>query len=267
MQFRSSLRFFVAAARVLGLAGLAWASAHDDYMRGMTAFKALLGDEKKAGLRSEWERVLANFEKSLAAAPKGEDAPKCMYFVGRVHEELGRRSFLKSDRDNALAAFDRMIAAYPNHEWTDDSAYRLGLIWKEQAKDPAKAKDAFERIVARYPKGDMVADARKQLAGLGGPSQAEVQAAPTPTASSAVTANPAQGGKKALNAKLMGIRCWPSQGYTRVVLDLDKDAPFEGSVVEQSGDKRQLVLSLPSAVVAPATRFCWRRWEPNWASA
>jgi N-acetylmuramoyl-L-alanine amidase len=252
MQFRSSLRFIVAATLVLGLAGLAWASAHEDYMRGMTAFKSLLGDEKKGGLRSEWERVLANFEKSLAAAPKGEDAPKCMYFVGRVHEELGRRSFLKSDRDNALAAFDRMIAAYPNHEWTDDSAYRLGLIWKEQAKDPAKAKDAFERIVARYPKGDMVADARKQLAGLGGPSQAEVQAAPTPTASSAVTANPAQGGKKALNAKLMGIRCWPSQGYTRVVLDLDKDAPFEGSVVEQSGDKRQLVLSLPSAVVAPS---------------
>ncbi len=252
MQFRSSLRFIVAAALVLGLAGLAWASAHEEYMRGMTAFKALLGNEKKAASRAEWQSVLSAFEKSLAAAPKGEDAPKCMYFVGRVHEELGRRSFLKSDRDNALAAFDRMIAAYPNHEWTDDSAYRLGLIWKEQAKDPTKAKDAFERIVARYPKGDMVADAKKQLAGLGGPSQAEVQAAPSPTASSAATAQSAQGGKKALSAKLMGIRCWPSQEYMRVVLDLDKDAPFERSVVEQAEGKRQLILSLPSAVVAPA---------------
>ncbi len=252
MQFRSSLRFIVAAALVLGLAGLAWASAHEDYMRGMTAFKSLLGDEKKGGLRSEWERVLANFEKSLAAAPKGEDAPKCMYFVGRVHEELGRRSFLKSDRDNALAAFDRMIAAYPNHEWTDDSVYRLGLIWKEQAKDPVKAKAAFERIVARYPKGDMVADAKKQLAGFGVPPQTVAQAASTPAANSTVTVPPAQSGKKILSAKLMGIRCWPSQEYMRVVLDLDKDAPFERSVVEQAEGKRQLILSLPSAVVAPA---------------
>lgn len=250
MQSRS-IRFIVAVALVLGLAGLAWASAHEDYVRAMTAFKALLGNEKKADSRAEWQAVLASFEKSAAAAPKGEDVPKCLYFIGRVHEELGRRSLAQADRKNALDAFERMIAAYPRHEWADDSVYRLGLIWKEQAKDAAKAKDAFERVVARYPKGDMVGDAKQQLAGLGGASSTTVPAVSTPTARPAVSAPSDQGGKKAPAAKLTGIRCWPSHEYTRVVLDLDKDAPFERSVVEQDGDKRQLVLSLPSAVVAP----------------
>lgn len=240
----------VAAALVLGLSALAWASAHDDYMRGMTAFKELLTNEKQAGQRSEWQRVLSSLEKSLAAAPKGEDAPKCMYFVGRVHEELGRRSFLKSDRENALAAFDRMIAAYPKHGWADDSLFRKGLIWKEQINDQAKAKEAFEGVVSRYPKGDMVVDATRQLAGMGG-SQPVTTASFSKGESKQSSSTPAPDAKKTPAAKLTGIRCWPSQEYTRVVLDLDKDASFERSVVDQEGGKRQLVLSLPSAVVAP----------------
>ncbi|NCD24808.1 MAG: N-acetylmuramoyl-L-alanine amidase [Deltaproteobacteria bacterium] len=254
MQIRFVIRTVVAMALVFGAVALAWASPHDDYMRGMTAFKALLADEKKAALRDEWHKVLTVFEKSLAAAPKGEDAPKCMYFIGRVHEEVGRRSFLKSDREKALAAFERMIAAYPNHGWTDDSLYREGLIWKEQFQDPARARSVFESVVARYSKGDMAPDAAKHLAALG-PGQSVAAASPATKSASAAPAvaksAPAVATSKPGTAtKLLGIRCWPSQGYTRVVLDLDKDAAFERAVEERDG-KRFLVLSLPSAVVAP----------------
>lgn len=248
MQFRSIVQVIVTAALILMAAGVVWAGAHEDYLRGMNGFKGLLADEKKAALRSEWQVVLASFEKSLAASPKGEDAPKCMYFIGRVHEELGRRSFLKSDRENALSAFDRMIAAYPKHGWTDDSLYRQGVIWKDQGKDQVKARALFERIIAQYPEGDMAGDARQALAGLGDTPTAS--AAPTPRGGNAASVRSGQADQKKLAAKLMGIRHWSSQKYTRVVLDLDRDAVFERALVEQEGGKRQLVLTLPSAGVA-----------------
>ena len=101
------------AAVVCALAAAAQAGAREDYQRGLSSFKALLANEKRAALRDEWLGTAAFFEKSLGGDARGESAPKCMYFLGRCHEELGKRSFLKADRQNALAAFDRMLRLFP----------------------------------------------------------------------------------------------------------------------------------------------------------
>ena len=139
----------------LALAGVAGASAQSEYQKGLSLFKALLPNEKKAGLREEWQAVLKPFEKSLALEPQGENAPKCMYFIGRIYEELGRRSFLQADRDQAFIWFDKMVATFPKHGWADDCLYRKGLIWQEQIKDVQQAQLAFEQVVNQYPKSDM----------------------------------------------------------------------------------------------------------------
>ena len=39
----------------LALAGVAGASAQSEYQKGLSLFKALLPNEKKAGLREEWQ--------------------------------------------------------------------------------------------------------------------------------------------------------------------------------------------------------------------
>lgn len=71
MQRRSIRRIVLVLALILGLASVTWAAAQDDYQRGVSSFKSLLANEKRAGLRSEWQAVQKYFEKSLAAQPKG----------------------------------------------------------------------------------------------------------------------------------------------------------------------------------------------------
>lgn len=240
---RTFLRIFWMAAVVCALAAAVQAGAREDYQRGLSSFKVLLANEKRAALRDEWLGTAAFFEKSLAKDTRGESAPKCMYFLGRCHEELGKRSFLKSDRQNALAAFDRMLKAFPKHSWADDSLYRKGLIMLEQAGDTDAARKIFQDVIDRYPKGDMAPEARKHLETLGGKSGKK---------------DTAQAGKKApaksarsggMPAWLNGIRHWSGQEYTRVVLDLDREVTYERTLEEQRGNK-ELRISLPGTTVA-----------------
>jgi N-acetylmuramoyl-L-alanine amidase len=270
------------ALAVLLLASVAMASAKDEYARGVSAFNSLVSNEKRAGLRAEWEAVMKPFQRSLAADPKGEYAPKSMFFLGRSLEELSRRSFAGSDRKAALDAYDRLLAAFPKHSWADDALYRKGLIWQEQAKDAAKAEGVFKAVLDTYPKGDMAPQARERLtklrgggqapAGTGagvvpapakaGPGEAKAQEGKQPAAAAASkTGEDKAVPVKAASGKagpaptrtgvtLQGIRHWSSSDYTRVVMDLTGDVKYERSLVEKAGNGgRQLQITLQDAGV------------------
>lgn len=231
---------------VLGLAVTALAAAKDDYARGVSSFNALLANEKRAGLRAEWQAVMKHFERSLAAEPKGDYAPKCMFFIGRSLEELARRSFAKGDRMNALIAYDRMLAAYPKHGWSDDALFRKGMIWMEQGKDPVQAEGVFKGVVALYPKGDMTPKAREMLARVTGkpaPPVAQTRAPAPEQAPAAVKAK--------AESTLLGIRHWSSNDYTRVVMDMADDVKYERALVETaSGGNKQLQITLQRTDIA-----------------
>jgi N-acetylmuramoyl-L-alanine amidase len=244
---------FFGVILVLLLASAALGGAKDDYAQGVASFKSLLASEKRAGLRAEWEAVMKPFRRSLAAQPKGEYAPRCMYFLGRCHEEMARRSFVRADRAAALDAFDRMLATFPKHEWADDALYRKGVIWQEQAKDAGQAQAAFKAVVATYPKGDMAADAGRRLAALQGQT---VPAASAPQTVAAAPSKPAAPAKSVpaqaqpvkpagAGPTLTGIRHWSSQDYTRVVMDVTGDVKYERNLVERAGNGgKQLQITL-----------------------
>ena len=224
----------------MGLASVCLASAGDDYARGVSAFNALLKNEKRAGLRSEWLAVMKHFDRSLASAPKSALAPKCMYFIGRTKEELARRSFSRSDRAGALAAFDRMLAAYPKHGWADDALYRKGMIWFEQGKDKVQAEGVFKGVLALYPLGDMAPKATEMLARIVGS-----KGPPTPVKAAAPAARP-----KA-ESTLTGIRHWSGGDYTRVVMDMSHDVKYERALVEKASDgNKQLQITLQRTDIA-----------------
>lgn len=267
---RVLIRSVFVVALVLCLAAVALASAQDEYVRGVSAFKSLLANEKRAGLRAEWQAVMKPFERSLAAAPKGDYAPKCMYFIGRSLEELSRRSFLKSDRKAALDAFDRMLAAHPKHEWADDSLYRKGMIWSEQAKDSAQAEAIFKALITNYPKADLAPEARKRLAALQGtgkdsaPAVQNAESGKTPGADTAkplvkdepkpqppAASAPAPSVMADTGLTLLGIRHWSSSDYTRVVMDLTHDVKYERALVEKTTNgNKQLQITLQKTGIA-----------------
>ena len=234
MPVRFLSRVIFMALLVLGLATVSPASPRDDYVRGVSAFNALLKNEKRAGLRSEWLAVMKHFDRSLAAAPQSALAPKCMYFIGRTREELARRSFARSDRDGALAAFDRMLAAYPKHGWADDALFRKGMIWFEQGRDKVQAEGVFKGVLALYPLGDMAPKATEMLARIVGS-----KGPPAPAKAASPAARP-----KA-ESTLTGIRHWSGGDYTRVVMDMSHDVKYERALVEKASDgNKQLQITL-----------------------
>ncbi len=260
MNLRAWLKIVFTLALVLGFAVTAFASAKSEYVRGVSAFNSLLANEKRAGLRAEWEAVMKPFLRSLGADPKSQYAPRAMFFLGRCYEELGRRSFSRADRLKALEAYDRMLATYPRHGWSDDALFRMGLIWQEQFKDPAKAARVFKAVIDTYPKGDMVPGARERLAKLQGLEPVKAAEAAKSQPSGVKPAPPKQAPapqKAAASPKLkeglslLGIRHWSSPEYTRVVMDMTMDVHYERALVEKASDgNKQLQIFLQQAGIA-----------------
>ena len=261
MNLRASLKIVLVLALVLGFSAVAFASAKNEYARGVSAFNSLLVNEKRAGLRAEWEAVMKPFLRSLGADPKGEYAPRSMFFLGRCYEELARRSFSRADRLKALEAYDRMLATFPKHGWSDDALFRMGLIWQEQFKDSAKAAQMFKTLVDTYPKGDKVPEAREQLAKIQGSGSVSNDTAAKAQATEAKPAQQKQDAapKKASPAPaklkegltLLGIRHWSSPDYTRVVMDVTQDVHYERTLVEKAANgNKQLQITLQQAGIA-----------------
>lgn len=254
MNRRVCLSILLAAMMVLAMAGLAVAAVKDDYQQGVASFKSLLANEKRAALRIEWQAVIKPFERVLAAQSAGEYAPRSMYFLGRSYEELSRRSLSKDDRAQALAMFDRMLASFPKHEWADDAVFRKGVIWQELAKDQAKAVVAFREVVSAYPDGDMVPDARKRLAALGGGKEASGAVKDDAAEKKVSSAPPAKKAATAVKSGsvLMGIRHWSTNEYTRVVMDVTKDVKYERNLLQTAaGGNKQLQITLQKTGVDP----------------
>ena len=65
------LRIVLVVALALGLAVEVFASAQSEYARGVSAFNSLLANEKRAGLRAEWEAVMKPFMRSIRWGPTG----------------------------------------------------------------------------------------------------------------------------------------------------------------------------------------------------
>ncbi|MEF2231668.1 MAG: N-acetylmuramoyl-L-alanine amidase [Pseudodesulfovibrio sp.] len=172
-QFGTPLRLFPALALAV-LAVLLFcaapagaASAQADFTRGHAEFHALLKDRGKAKFRSNWEAVAAQFSSCLKQDPDGSFAPKSLYYLGRVQEELGLRSGLKSDFRKAVDYFGRVIARYPRHGWADDCLYRRSQIYVARLAEYDNARLDLARILVDYPRSDMHDKAGDALRKLG----------------------------------------------------------------------------------------------------
>ncbi|MDD4951817.1 MAG: N-acetylmuramoyl-L-alanine amidase [Desulfovibrionaceae bacterium] len=228
------------AALILVLACLAWpagralgATPAGLFNRAHAGFHELNGDRERSLLRSEWKKVEREFLGVYKQDPKGAYAPKSLYYLARVHEELGNRSGLNSDFRKAEDYYGRMIGRFPRHAWTDDSLFRRAEIRLKRLDLRSLAQKDFETIVENYPRSDMFSQARIELAELAGPAAAQKEPEPSPGPVAAQKeAEPRSGPKVAASADplnrahLLRVRYTSSNDYTRVVLDLDEQVNY-----------------------------------------
>ncbi|MBG0791018.1 MAG: N-acetylmuramoyl-L-alanine amidase [Desulfovibrionaceae bacterium] len=221
------------------------ASAKSYFIVGHSDFHALRKNSKKAKYRSNWEKVEKKFTRCLKASPNGEYAPKALYYIGRVHEELGIQSGLKSDFRRAVDYFGRVLARYPRHGWADDCLYRRAGIYAQRLRETDSARKDLARIIVDYPRSDMHAKAKASLKKLGKYDWAIAQVSKngkTTASAGGSSAQKTNSSKPAASdlrpkdpsgmAHLNMVRFTSSDEYTRVVLELDGRVPYRYQVLK-----------------------------------
>lgn len=227
-------------------------SAKSYFIVGHSDFHALLKDPKKRKYRSNWEKVEKSFASSVKAEPNGSHAPKSLYYIGRVYEELGKQSGLKSDFRKAVDYFGRVVARYPRHGWADDCLYRRADVYAKRLRETTNARKDLAKIIVEYPRSDMHTKAKTYLKKLGKysesiaavsgqtPDDSPLDAvAKTTTAKPKPSTSGSTAKKKSIKHKdpsgmahLDMVRYKSSDEYTRVVLELDDRVKYRYQVLK-----------------------------------
>ncbi len=182
------------------------------YENARTEYYSLMGSQKKRKYRSNWLKCIHQFEEVYQIFPESDQADDALFMIGTLYEDLNRYSGRSSDLDLALSAYQRLTILYSSSRYADDGQLRIGAIHLRN-KDYEQAYLHFSKVEKRFPNGDMVSEARKELARL------------TPY-------RPKQ--KKLF--QVTGIRHWSSAEYTRVVIDLDGETQFEPHLLRRDPD-------------------------------
>jgi len=141
------------------------------FHQALAEFQAVTSSEQKAAVRDNWMRVLAFFRETLNQDPGSELGAKSLYYMGRVYQELGQRSFLRTDFSQAADFFQRAVNRFPaNHSWVDDCLYRKAEITAHRLDGAASAAADLKALLARFPDGDQADNARTLLAELSRPA-------------------------------------------------------------------------------------------------
>lgn len=175
----------VALAWACLVPGPAWAaSQQQEFKDALHEFKALLDSPSKAKYRDNWLRVHDLFQDVHNIDSTSVYAAKSLYYMARVYQELGERSYLASDHRRAADAFQRAVNRFaPGHSWVDDCLYRKADILAGHLGDGDGAARTLRRLLRDYPKGDFAPRARTLLASLeGGGQAAKAEPAPKPAA-------------------------------------------------------------------------------------
>lgn len=234
----TALALCALAALVLWASPARAVSAKSYFTVGHSEFHALVKDARRAKYRSNWQKVEKTFSNCLKAAPNGSYAPKALYYIGRVYEELGARSGLKSDFRRAVDYYGRVLSRYPRHGWADDCLYRRADVYAKRLKETTAARLDLAAIIVDYPRSDMRDKAEAALKRLGkyqwainevsGRSDQAKAAAKTPVRQqSATAAHKDPSGMAHLDV----VRFTSSDEYTRVVLELDAQVKYRYQVL------------------------------------
>jgi len=251
---------------LLLLATVAWARPDPDqgdivkqYEQAKAYYQELTASDKGKG-RSHWLTSVTAFRSIYKAAPDHQVAPKSLFMLGKIHQTMFQRSGKAQDLDQAIASYEELSSRYPGNALADDAFFILGAIFLADKKEPGKAARAYAKIIAIYPEGDMAGAAEEQLlrikqgtAMLGPIPAREGEKCITPRAAD----EPPQknlAAKKTGMARVLPIRHWSNNRYTRLVIETTGPVTFKHQAL--TGDKasqRRIYIDLKDSRLSPET--------------
>lgn len=153
------------AAPRLALAAPADSRAEAAFTSAKAEYLALKEDAKRRKYRDHWLAIAAKLEGVAKRYPKSRRAPDALYNAARLYADLYRVSLARRDLTAALDAWERLYTKYPKSSLADDAHLERGRLFRDRQGDLEMARAEFKSAIAL--KGDMAAEARRDLAALG----------------------------------------------------------------------------------------------------
>ncbi len=211
---------------ILLLPALSCADVSDrDYEKARKSYYSLLDSQKDRLYRHNWLKVVELFDQVYKKHPDGKRAADALFMAGKTTFELYGISGLKEDARNSVKYFDRLPDNYPASRLADDALNFSAKIHETILEEPTPAYSRYKRIVTVYPDGDMKKKASQKLVQLS--RYAPVKKSVSKTASV----------KSSAGNSLKTIRFWSNPGYTRVVLEMQKQVEFTSNFLKGDPDK------------------------------
>ncbi|MFQ5792493.1 MAG: N-acetylmuramoyl-L-alanine amidase, partial [Acidobacteriota bacterium] len=178
-------------------------SARALYEEARSAESRLNRSKKLQKNKQAWVDVAKAYRKVVLAHPRSGYCDDALYYEGEIYRQVDKRFRDRVALRRALDAFLLLIKGYPRSKWCDKAQLARADIYLNRLSSKKEGRKELGEILRRSPKSGEAAKARRVLAGL------DQQERP-----------------RAGSVQVRNIRHWTGKEYTRIVIDMDREAKF-----------------------------------------
>ena len=232
-------------------------------------YTRFMANSQDWGQRRRWENLIKEFDALARNYPRSKRADDSLYLAGGLYSSLYNYSGWSSDLQQSAKRYKVLLKNYRQSRLADDALYNLGNI-SLKLNDQYRAREYWQRLLKDYPDSDMLRRTRTQLQELDSAKKVVVSRIPRKKARvkksqyrKAARRKPASGKshytKKSYRGKtrILDLRHWSSPTYTRVVIDLDREAKFTKGILKDKHNSKQtksIYLNLKNSVIPEVSR-------------
>lgn len=189
------------------------------YKKAVRDYYVLNANKQKQQYRDAWLSVINEFEQVYKKYPNSSYAPKTLYNIGNLYNNLYTCSFNMKDLDKSIEAFKAIFQHYKNSSLSDDALFKIAEIYRTKKGDVETALHFYKLILEEYPNSNSAPMAKVWIRKLGG-SVSLSKTLPV----------------KKVSAVFNGIRVWSTPDYTRIVINVSNEVVYSGHLLEQQED-------------------------------
>lgn len=232
-------------------------------------YSRFMANSRDWGQRRRWESLIKEFDTLARNYPRSKRADDSLYLAGGLYSSLYNYSGWSSDLQQSAKRYKVLLKNYRHSRLADDALYNLGTI-SIKLNDQTRAREYWQRLLKEYPDSDMQSRVRVQLKELGSAKKVATRRIPRKKARvkksqfrKVSRGNPVRSKPRSLKkssrgkVRILDLRHWSSPTYTRVVIDLDREAKFSKGILKDKHNSRQtksIYINLKDSVLPEISR-------------
>lgn len=175
--------------------------------------------------RQRWLRLAERMDRFQRDLPRSAYADNALFSAAKIYHRLHGFDANPRMLELAMKNWQALLRQYPKSPWNAEAQFWLGVSYEEGKGEPGEAKKHYQLLIEKYPQGIQAARARKRLERM---DVAETDKNRPVRLS----------GDERITSFLTRIRHTSSQSYTRVVMELSTEVPYEIHFLEENADRQ-----------------------------